>query len=118
MAEFEWVDIDSFIFPNPRERIGNPEDTPLQRGDIVQAKIGPATGKLGIVVVERNGNYEDCLDEVGLEQIGVGFAEGNPIDQDLMKMLESARSGLIPKIRTVIRWFDSPEQLEVVASVK
>ncbi len=114
MSEFRFASIESLIHPTPRNRIENPIPTTINRGDLVRAKIGPATGKLGFVVVERNGNYSDYELYCNQESIGVGFSEDNSIDSDLKKVL----GNLIPKKISVVRWFDSPDQLEVVASVK
>jgi len=112
---FKRISIESLIFPVPTEKIQNPKPTELNVGDFVKAKIGPAKGKIGIVVVERNGNYEDYVDEINQESIGVGFAEHDELDP----VLESALAGLtgtVDNIISTVGWFDSVKQLELLAS--
>ena len=42
------------FYPTPRVKIETPVETPFIPGDLVKLLIGPATGKIGEVVVERN----------------------------------------------------------------
>lgn len=99
--------IDSCIYPVPRNRIATPKLSAFSVGDFVRAKVGGATGHIGTVVCERNGNYSDFLDQVNFESIGVGFAESEEIDKLLAKLATIS----------VIRWFSNPEELELLSAV-
>jgi len=114
---FERLNLNSLIWPTPTERVSDPLETSLNVGDFVKAKIGPAKGTIGIVVVERNANYLDKVDEVGDESIGVGFAEHENLEPDLKKAI-SGLTGSDDDIVTTIRWFDNVRQLQVISSTK
>ncbi len=109
-----FVSADSF-YPTPIRRVETPTPTIFQRGDLVKALIGPAIGRVGAVVVERNGNYSDYEPYVSEDSIGVSFAEREELDLELENLVR----GLIDHeatVRTVVRWFDSTEQLEFASS--
>jgi hypothetical protein len=107
------VDIGELIYPTPRERKEEVVETPLKKGDVVRILIGPATGKIGIVVVERNGNYVDYEPYANAEAIGVRVAEEAKESKDLAKFLD-AITQRPNSIQTVTRWFDDETQLEVM----
>lgn len=108
------VSVNDF-YPTPQLRIESPTETPLLRGDLVKILIGPAIDKIGEVVVERNGNYSDSEPYCSAESIGVQVVELAKIDPVLMKALggiaNMSDDGLS---ETAVRWFDSPDQLELV----
>ena len=112
---FERVNIQAFLYPTPRERVADPKPVTFEVGDFVKAKIGPAKGQIGVVVVERNANYTDYEPYAGDETIGVGFAEHD----DIADELKAAVAGLTKTsddIISVVRWFDNAKQLQLVAS--
>lgn len=63
------------MYPTPKERIKNPVPTAFGIGDVVKVLIGPATGKRGVVVVGRNGNFVDYEPYVAENAIGVSVFE-------------------------------------------
>ena len=112
MSELNYANIEKVFSPTPKKRVENPIKTELQPGDLVKALAGLANSKIGFVVIERNGNYEDSEPNAGEESIGVGFAEQASLAPELKKAVEQLTDK--PTINTVIRWFDSPDQLEVM----
>jgi len=102
-----------FLYPTPKKRRKDAHETDLMPGDVVKAKIGPATGSVGIVVVERNGNYSDKELSSDDESIAVGFAEKTDTHPVLQNVVDGL-TGTSSRVRNTVRWFDSPEQLEVV----
>ena len=113
MQEWDW---ESQIFPTPRERKQSAEDTMLKPGDIVKILVGPATGMLGIVVVERNENYADYEPDVNPDAIGVKVAEES-VDGSAFPELIDALTQRPNRIKTVTRWFDDLTQLEIIQKV-
>lgn len=77
----------------PRERKEDAKDTVLQVGDKVEINVGPATGRKGTVVIERNGNYVDYESDSNDEGIAVRV-DGEEVP----------------------RWFDSADQLTKLES--
>ncbi len=116
MAEkdvFQVWDWENEIYPTPKRRKEDAVETPLKRGDIVKILIGPATGKIGIVVVERNANYQDSEPYSSDESIGVKVAEESDEGAELAGMIDSLTQRP-NRIKTSTRWFDDTTQLEVV----
>ena len=101
------------LYPTPERRIENPAPTVYQPGDIVKILIGPATDRLGRVVVERNGNYHDYEPYSASEGIGVEVVERRGLAPELEKMIAELTD---PEclVHKVVRWFDNPQQLELV----
>lgn len=105
------------LYPTPMNRIENPIPTVFEKGDLVIILIGPATGKIGQVVVERNANYVDKEPYSADDDIAVQVVE-------LMQLAPSLRDIIIASdlvidsgevfTEAAIRWFDTPDQLELV----
>ncbi len=95
------------------KRVENPEPTVYQRDDIVRVLVGPAEGRLGKIIVERNGNYIDYEPYCSADSIGVTVVERMDLHLYLEKMI-TALNDHESLIHTVVRWFDSPEELELV----
>ena len=115
--KFVSIDWESMIYPTPKERVENPIGTRLSSGDIVRINVGPARGKIGIVVVERNGNYVDSEPYCDDESIGVKVAEETPEDPTIKAIVDRLTSR-DNSIRTVVRWFDNDEQLTLMQSAR
>src|SRR3972149_426483 len=112
MEKFELVNLNKLLYPTPRKRKDDPIHTELTPGDIVRVLIDcPAKGKVGFVVVERNGNYHDYQPSVDKEGIGVGFAEEESTLHPLIKGVVEGLTGQKPIIVDEVRWFDSPSDL-------
>jgi hypothetical protein len=106
-VEFDW---ENELYPPPSVRVKDPQKTAFNPGDVVKIGIGPATGRIGIVAVERNANYQDYEPYAGDEAIGVRVAE--QVTESLV--LREIISGLVGKtngIKSVLRWFDDASQL-------
>lgn len=102
------------LYPTPKERIEEPLSTNYSVGDIVKVLVGgPAKSRYGGVVVERNGNYIDSEPDVSEESIGVAVAERMPTSE-LVEKVVAHFSDSEALVHTVTRWFDSPDQLELV----
>ena len=112
---FEKVNIDTFLYPTPRERVAEPKPAAFNVGDFVRSKIGETKGKVGIVVTERNANYVDYEPYAGNESIGVGFAEHENLAEELKEIIAKVTKNR-DDIISVVRWFDSPKQLQLVAA--
>jgi hypothetical protein len=112
MAGFEVFNFEKMLYPTPKIRVENPVETVLHRGDLVRLKIGPAEGRIGFVVVERNGNYKDYEPYCSSESIGVGVAEDIDLDSNLRSAIEQLTGH--ENLKTVVRWCDSPDQLELL----
>ena len=113
MKAFSIEQLGSWIYPTPRIRIENPVETVLNPGDLVRIKIGPAKDKYGFVVVERNGNYVDKELYCNDESIGVGVAQRMDFAPELKTIIEQLTNES-EHIETVICWFDTPDQLELL----
>lgn len=107
--------ISEMFFPTPKERREDATEEALKVGDLVECLVGPAIGKIGLVIIDRNGNYVDYQDHAGIDSIGVQVVErmnqGNPAVQALLQ------SGLVSpdaRFESATRWFDDPEQLSLV----
>ena len=107
------IDTIGSFYPTPVDRVKNPQPTPYQVGDMVEFLIGPAKGKYGKVVVERNGNYNDYEPYVDSESIGVAVVEREDLCPDLERAVSQLSS---PEsfVHTVVRWCDNPQQLKLV----
>ncbi len=113
MEKLRIASIENTFYPTPKRRIENPVETELQPGDLVRARIGRVKGDIGIVVVERNGNYEDYEPYVNRESIGVEFVEGVDLAPELLTVVKHlAESNDLQQ--TVVRWFDNTDQLELL----
>ena len=110
-------DLEDTLYPIPKNRIDNPEVSVFDRGDVVQIKEGSATGKIGIVVVERNGNYEDGGPYCSDESIGVRVAE-EAIEHPELRVIIDGLTQRVNSIKTVTRWFDHEEQLTLIQKIK
>lgn len=101
------------FYPLPKERIENPVSTVYGLGDVVEILIGPAKGRLGQVVIDRNGNYCDSEPYATAESIGVEITERRQVCLGLQRLISQI---LDPESmsHTVVRWFDSADQLELV----
>jgi len=114
MSDFTEFTIDQ-LYPTPKIRVDNPLPTVYEVGDRVRILIGSATGKEGVVVVDRNGNYKDYEPYCSKESIGVAVLEKGKIDPVLRAvMTEIDNKFSKPLYRSVIRWFDTPDQLELI----
>jgi hypothetical protein len=105
------------LYPTPKRRIENPIPTFFQVGDLVRILTGPATGKIGQVVVERNANYEDKEPYSADEDIAVSAVEPTQIDPFLRGLITSSGSVIDSEdafTETAVRWFDTPDQLELI----
>lgn len=111
-AELRLGDLD-FLFPTPLHRINNPLPAPIERNAIVYALDGIARGRLGIVVIERNGNYHDMSFRHTPEAIGVRFADKWDWDESVAVIKDYLEMGDSHRLAITV-WFDRPEQLEVV----
>lgn len=105
------------LYPTPKRRIENPIPTVFQVGDLVKILIGPAKGKLGSVVVERNGNYVDYEPYSAKEDIAVQVVEAMQLAPGLRDFIKD--TGLVAGTEdtfseAAVRWFDTPDQLEFV----
>lgn len=113
----ERLNINNLIWPTPKEKISNPKKTEVNVGDFVRSKIGSVKGKIGIVVVERNANYVDKIDEVQDDSIGIAFAEHENYDAKIKEII-SKLTGNNDDISINIRWFNNTSQFEILASTK
>ncbi len=111
---FEIYGIFKDIYPTPKQRVENPVNTYYRPGDIVKILVGPATGRIGKVVVERNGNYTDYEPYSSEESIGVAVPEREILASAIEQMIKERIIDAESRIKTIIRWFDGPEQLEIV----
>ncbi len=111
----EW-DWENEIYPTPKRRKEDAVETPLNRGDVVRILIGPAIGKIGVVVVERNANYGDYEPYASDESIGVRVAEESTDGAELAELVDRLTQRT-NRIKTVTRWFDDTTQLEIVQKV-
>lgn len=102
------------FYPTPRQRIENSVAVALQKGDLVKVLIGPAIGKTGIVVVERNGNYIDYEPYSGPECIAVAVFERRQLDPIMEKIVVDATQDPEALYHRQVRWFDGPDQLELM----
>jgi hypothetical protein len=84
-------DFGEFFFPTPRRRKPEAECTPspFPLGAAVEIAVGRHNGRIGVVVVDRNRNYEDAQSAVNLDSIGVKLAENEDIEDGLAKMIGS-----------------------------
>jgi len=108
------------FYPTPANKVDAPKITLYDKGDIVEILIGPATGRLGKVVVPRNGNYKDNEPYVNGESIGVEVVERMEFDSNLEKIVELLEDHE-SKVRKVVRWFDAEDhenQLKLYKKVK
>lgn len=102
------------LYPTPQMRVESPQESFFHPGDVVRMEVGPATGKIGIVVVERNGNYLDSEPYRNDEAIGVSVAEEAPEVHPVLKEVIDKLTQGQTNVRTVVRWFDNPEQLTLL----
>jgi hypothetical protein len=108
------------FYPIPQDRVKSPRKTIFETGDIVEILIGPATGRLGRIVVDRNGNYNDCEPYCDPEGVGVSVVEETNTSEQIQKII----GGLTtqdPRAHTVVRWFDGKDitqQLKLVSKSK
>lgn len=72
----------------PTKRIETPVKVAFNAGDRISMQIGPAKNRLGTIIIDRNGNYENKEPGVSDESIGVR------VDGE-----------------AALRWVDSPEEL-------
>lgn len=99
-------------YPNERRRF--PKPSAFNKGDRVRALIGPATGRVGAVVVELNRNYLDFERRIPVNSVGVIFAE--PVDLiPALKEIVEKESDHEALMSLAVRWFTNPNQLELVA---
>ncbi len=105
--KFEIFNPESF-YQAPKHRIDNPLPAPYDRGDIVEILEGPVKGRLGKVVVERNGNYKDFEPYANEESIGVAVVERIPVNPNLENMVKDL---IDPesRVHTVVIWCDGEE---------
>lgn len=99
---------------NKAERIENPVETSLRPSDLVRILVGPAEGNLGIVIIERNGNYANKEINVDDESIGVSVIEETPVVEPLKDFIIKFTGNTRATKQKATRWFDSSEQLELV----
>jgi hypothetical protein len=111
---FRFASIEGMLYPAPTERTENPQPTELQKGDMVDILVGPAAGKVGLVVVERNGNYKDSEPYASPESIGVQVIQQITMDETLRNALIGT-GNVAPDstLEQAIRWFDEPDQLRL-----
>ncbi|MDD5192411.1 MAG: hypothetical protein PHH54_06200 [Candidatus Nanoarchaeia archaeon] len=117
--DFRAVGLEVF-YPTPCKRIENPEPAVYDRGDIVKILVGPAIGRLGRVVVERNGNYYDYEPDSNPEGVAVSVIEKTELEADLEKMITALGDHEV-FFSPVVRWFDGEvinDQLELVRKVR
>ncbi|MBP7708789.1 hypothetical protein KA107_03815 [Candidatus Pacearchaeota archaeon] len=108
--------VESF-YPTPTHRISNPVRTQYQVGNTVRILIGPKTGSLGRIIVERNGNYSDFEPYCGKECIGVEVVERRTLCPELERVVTELKDHE-SMVHTVVRWFDDPTQLELFRDAK
>ena len=109
------LSLSEYFYPTPRVRVENPTPTVLRVGDLVKFLEGPATGKVGVVVVDRNGNYVDHEPYCSEDAIGVQAVEITQLAPELRSLL--VKSGVVDTsedalTETVTRWCDGPDKLE------
>ncbi|HJX06049.1 MAG TPA: hypothetical protein VJ461_05010 [Candidatus Nanoarchaeia archaeon] len=111
-GKYSFFPIES-LYPTPEERLKSAKPGSYEVGSMVKVLIGPAKGRIGVVLVDRNANYSDYEPYAGKESIGVAVVEKESLDKNLEARLleEGFRSEDFSK--TVIRWFDGPDQLEL-----
>ena len=102
----------------PKSRIDNPLPVPYDVGDLVRLRRGPAKGRIGVIVVDRNENYKDYEERSRKESIGV-FVTERPKVQPFLEQLviEITGSGMDP-CDGVVRWEEDSSQLELVKKSK
>lgn len=111
---FQRCSIIYVIMPFER-RVDDPTPTVLQAGDVVEILAGPATGKIGLIAVDRNANFVDCDLYARPDSIGVDVVEAVEIDLELLGVLQEG--GLIPADGTLQlsrRWFSNDADLALV----
>ena len=64
----------------PRRRLRCPPKSVLSEGDLVQVTAGSLRGAVGVVVIERNGNYADRTYQRGIEDCAVTFQTASALD--------------------------------------
>lgn len=102
------------LYPTPRQRIENPLTTAFNVGDLVKVLVGPATGKNGLVVVDRNGNYVDYEPYSSADSIAVSVFERKEMDPTMERIIVGLTQDPETMYHRQVRWFDGPDQLELV----
>lgn len=103
----------AFDLSFPSKRIENPVKSEYSLGDLVRAKVGPAEGNLGIVVVDRNSNYEDGWRGEPEDLIAVAFAEKIELPEEA-KLIFKKLSGTDFPVEFAVRWFGPEGKLDFV----
>lgn len=117
-AEFRQRSIEATWFPTPRVRredsmsLFYTDGKKVMVGDIVRALKGSVEGMLGVVVVDRNGNYEDY--EPYTNQDSIGFVVFPEVNSEIVQLIESITNDPESLYDYAARWADTPDQLELV----
>lgn len=106
------------LYPTPRQRIENPLPTAFNVGDLVKVLVGPSTGKNGLVVVDRNGNYVDYEPYSSADSIAVSVYERKEMDPTMERIIVELTQDPESMYHRQVRWFDGPDQLELVQKTK
>ena len=106
------LDIGSFFYPCPKERKADAVPGPFAVGTVVEMLEGPAKGKIGAVVVDKNSNYQDSEPYVGDDSIGVAVLGNADINEILAASLE--KGGVKSSDLKELRWFDGAYQLSPI----
>ena len=118
-TRIRYFSIENF-YPTPCKRIENPKQCVYGVGDIVEVLIGPAIGRLGRVVVDRNGNYSDSEPDSNDEGVAVAVVERMEHPEQLEKLIDGLTDHESP-VHTIVRWFDGEvinDQLKLVRKDK
>lgn len=117
-SRFTVVPLEAFLtglYPTPKNRKADPIATDFEPGDLVHINIGPAIGRVGLVLVERNHNYHDYEPYTAPNSVGVQVVRqvepGEDTDDPITKVFrEGEEAGAVAICREwpELRWFDSP----------
>lgn len=105
------LDISTIMYPCPRERKWDAVPGQYATGTIVKLLVGPAKGKTGTVVVDRNSNYQDFEPYAGRDSIGVVVLGTINMNETLETLLQKGGVKSSDFTFNELRWFDSAEQL-------
>ena len=107
-------DIFSELYPTPQRRKSDAVECQYPVGSIVKVLVGSRTGKVGVVVVDRNDNYIDSEPYCSDESVGIRVDGRIEVDSELEKGLISG--GISPKDFEYgeTLWFDDWDQLKFI----
>lgn len=90
----------------------------LQRGDLVEILLGPATGKIGLISTIQRGSGDRVMEDAGAARlrIGVGLIEPIEVAPELVAILRVADLLSLDEAprQEVMRWFNNPNDLKLL----